>query len=78
MPPICAALLIPEIIKPMARLIPITMSKVFLSKIKRCCGSIGSRDRTVSAAPSPMTAPEAPAPTRGKSAGFAKPTRISS
>ena len=70
MPPIWAALLIPGMVKPINKLIPITMTKVFLSKIKRCLGKIGNKDKTVNAAPIPITAPEAPALTVGKSSGF--------
>ena len=70
MPPICAALLIPAVIKPINRLMPMTINKVFLSKIKRCCFKTGNNDIMVSAAPKPITAPDAPAPTLGSCSGF--------
>ena len=54
------------------------VSKVLLSNKKRCWGNTGKSDKIVSAAPIPITAPEAPAPTLGNNARLASPMRSSS
>ena len=78
MPPMCAALLIPLIMKPIAKLIPKTIINVFLSKINSWFLSCGKIDSMVRAAPKPMTAPDAPAPTPGYKSCLGSPSLISS
>ena len=68
-PPICAALLIPETVKPKARLMPIINNNDFLSNQKRCWGKGGNKETVVSAAPKPITAPDAPALICGSNLG---------